>query len=442
MGGLPPDAVWSRAISGALDEAVSAVAVAPDGTVAVVGFFAGSVTVGGTTLTSAGAGSDLFLVRYAADGTALDAYRWGGDVAHEVGAEVTFDGSGNTLFAGLCAGGAIDFGDGPESCPDDAGFLMAIDPDGDVLWRHGPQGYGAARSMAVAANGDIVVLGTCASDCDLGGGVLPGNGTRDITLARYDASGAHLWSKRFDDLNAYQRPTQVAIGPQGTIHVAGVFGPSALDPTIDLGGGPLLAQGSDPTDDDGFLAAFDAAGVHLWGRAVGGADGSQLGAVVPTADGGVVAAGQFYGTIDAGGGALTAAGQDVLVARYDVAGELVWTRVFAGPAEASLFGMAAGPAGSVHTVGVFEGNLGVQGGPLVSAGSMDAFVVSLDADGSHLASRRFGDGCIQYGTAIAAAPGGMVVGGLLRDASAVDLGNGPLVGAGLYDSFVGLLPLP
>jgi hypothetical protein len=443
MGGLPPNALWSRSISGALDEAVSAVAVAPDGTVAVVGFFAGSVTVDGITLTSAGGGRDFFLVRYAADGAVLDAHRWGSDLGDEAGGAVAFDGAGNTLFAGRCAGAPIDFGAGPEVCPADAGFLMAIGPDGDVVWRHGPQGYGAPVSVAVAANGDLVVLGACESDCDLGGGALAGNGTPDITLARYDGSGDHLWSKRFDDLNEMQRPGQVAIGPQGTLHVAGFFGPGDMDPTLDLGGGPLLAQGDSPVDYDGFVAAFDATGAHLWSRAVGGADESSLVPVVPTADGGVVVGGKFDGTIDAGSGPLTAVGEDVLVARYDAEGEPVWTRVFAAPAGASLFGVAAGPAGSVHTVGVFEGNLDVDGGPLVSAGATDAFVVSLDADGNHLASRRFGDGCIQYGTAIAAAPAGMVVGGVFRGpGAAVDLGNGPLVAVDLYDSFVGLLPLP
>jgi hypothetical protein len=55
-------------------------------------------------------------------------------------------------------------------------------------------------------------------------------------------------------------------------------------------------------------------------------------------------------------------------------------------------------------------------------------VVTLDADGDHLASRRFGDGCVQWGLAIAPAPAGLVVGGLLREGSAIDLGNGPFLG--------------
>jgi hypothetical protein len=112
------------------------------------------------------------------------------------------------------------------------------------------------------------------------------------------------------------------------------------------------------------------------------------------------------------------------------------------PAGAALFGMAGAPGGAVHAVGSFSGTVDVQGQPLVSAGAMDAFVVTLDADGDHLASRRFGDGCVQWGLAIAPAPAGLVVGGLLREGSAIDLGNGPFLGEGLYDSFVALLPPP
>ena len=82
---------------------------------------------------------------------------------------------------------------------------------------------------------------------------------------------------------------------------------------MDFGGGPLTSAGGI----DIFLAKFDPAGNHLWSKRFG--DGfSQIGYSV-TVDGAdnVLFTGAFSGSVDFGGGPLTSAGGiDIFLAKF------------------------------------------------------------------------------------------------------------------------------
>jgi hypothetical protein len=240
MGGLAPNALWSHAIGGPQEDLVRGLAVAGDGSVVVAGTFSGTIDPGAGPLTSAG-NEDIFVVRYAPDGALISARRHGG-AEHDTLGAVAFDPAGNLVIAGSCGGDVIDLGGGPLSCGLYGGsFLAKLEPDGDVLWRRGPSlEFGLVASMSVDAAGDIVIFGSCGggADCDLGGGPLPGFNGPDLVLAKLSAAGDHLWSKRFADANPAQLATSVVVGPSGSIHVAGSFGPYPGEPTVDFGGGP------------------------------------------------------------------------------------------------------------------------------------------------------------------------------------------------------------
>jgi hypothetical protein len=439
MGGLPPNAVWSRLIGGPLDEDVRDVAVGADGSVVVVGVFEGTVDFGTGPLTSAGA-ADMFLVRYAPDGTVVHARRYG-DAGNDGPHAIAIDVAGDTIVAGGCTS-AIDLGDGLESCVGGARFLAKIEADGDLVWRLGMSlSFASATSLAIDGSGDIVMAGTCDYDCDLGGGTLAGFISSDVVLARFTASGTHQWSRRFVDHNPGQHPSEVVLGPSGSIHLAGWFAPNVLDPTIDFGGGPLVAQGLDFLALDTFVATFDAAGEHVWSKAFGDPKYTAAAGMGCDASGDLLLGGTFTGTVDFGGGPLTAVGADVFAARLDASGNHVWSKTFAAPAGAYAVAFALSPGGAHHIGGRLLGTLDFGGGTLVAAAD-DAFVGSLDGAGQHLASRRFGDGCAQFVQQMAADPSGnIVIAGRVEGAgSTIDLGNGPLANVGGTDIFVAKLP--
>jgi hypothetical protein len=197
---------------------------------------------------------------------------------------------------------------------------------------------------------------------DFGGGPLTSAGGDNIFLAKFDASGTHLWSQGFRNQWGYS----VALDSSGNVVMTGFF----VD-TVDFGGGPLTSAGGQ----DIFLAKFDTNGTHLWSQGFG--DGSdQIGqSVAFDPSGNVVMTGSFWGNVDFGGGPLTCAGwSDIFLAMFDASGTHLWSQGFG---DASIqFGrsVAFDPSGNVVMTGEFQGTVDFGGGPLTSAGWSDIFL--------------------------------------------------------------------
>ncbi len=86
-----------------------------------------------------------------------------------------------------------------------------------------------------------------------------------------------------------------------------------------------------------------------------------------------------------------------------------WAARFGDGAAQRALGVAVDAEGAVLVAGSFAGTLDTGGDPLESLGAQDAFVVKLAADGQPLWSRRFGGPGYQSATRIAAGAGGHTV---------------------------------
>jgi hypothetical protein len=281
---------------------------------------------------------------------------------------------------------------------------------------------------AVSPDGDAVLAGYFTATTNAGGGDLVSAGGFDIVVARLGESGTHLWSKRFG-AGGDQFARTVATSPEGDVLLAGdMFG------TADFGGGALTANGR-----DALLVKLDANGDHVWSKRFGDGSEQSFGSVAVAANGDVIAAGDFFGTIDLGGGPLVTAGNsDIAVVRLDAAGNHLWSKRFGDVNEQRLTAIAVDGNGDTWLAGYFFGNgLDFGGGALSHGGSFDVFLAKLDADGNHLFSESFGDGSDQRARAIAVGPGGEVaiVGGAM---GVTDFGGGPLTSSGNFDAFVAL----
>ena len=101
---------------------------------------------------------------------------------------------------------------------------------GDV---EGDLGYG----IATDEDGKVFVTGTFGGTVDFGGGPLASAGASDGFLAKFDADGAHLWSRSFGDAEN-DGVWGVAVDPTGDVVVTGFFGG-----TVDFGAGPVVGAG-------------------------------------------------------------------------------------------------------------------------------------------------------------------------------------------------------
>ena len=289
---------------------------------------------------------------------------------------------------------------------------------------YGGAGDQAVIGMAVASNGEIVIVGRFQGSVDFGGGPIVSAGGDDAFVARFFANGAFAWAKRFGDA-ADQRANAVAIDMAGNVFVAGGF-----DGAIDLGVNPIASAGGG----DGFVACLDKSGNPLWARSFGDAAAQEAIALTATPFGDATVVGRFAGTTDFGGGDLASAGgDDAFVAQYDVGGAFLWAKAYGDAAAQQAIGVATDVSGVVWVTGRAAGTVDFGGGPLAAQGD-DAFVAKLGPGGQHLASHLYGGASAQAGRAIALdAAGAPVVAGITL--GPIDLGTGPLAcgqGAGLF----------
>ncbi|MBI4703542.1 MAG: hypothetical protein HY744_20720 [Deltaproteobacteria bacterium] len=259
------------------------------------------------------------------------------------------------------------------------------------------------------SGGEICSAGKCALQC--GGGPC--------------SPGQHLWSKSY--YGADTRAYSVAVDSKGNAVVAGIF-----TGTINFGGGPLSSAGSW----DMYLVKFDGGGNHLWSQRFGaGADDYFYQITIDSQDN-VIATGYFQGTVNFGGGPLTSAGvHDIAVAKFDKNGTHVWSQRFGGASYDYVYDVETDSADGVVITGHFQSTVNFGGGPLVSAGDYDAFLVKLDKNGTHVWSQRFGDNQRQdgYGVDVDAQDNIALTGYFM---GTIDLGGGPLISSSNYNIFL------
>ncbi|HEU4365291.1 MAG TPA: T9SS type A sorting domain-containing protein [Candidatus Krumholzibacteria bacterium] len=258
----------------------------------------------------------------------------GTSVVHSPG--LVTDPSGDIALAGYFRG-EVDFGGGIDSTiANDAGFLVKYDPDGVYQWSHAFVGTGTcqATTVAVAADGSVVVGGYFDGTVDFGGGAVTSTGALDAFLARFDANGVHEWTRRFGDAQS-QSIAGITVDLAGRVSALGSF-----RGTIDLGGGALSSAGMK----DIFFAQFDGSGAHLWSRRFGGANDDGPNDLVVDTDGNLAMNATFSGTVDFGGGPLTGSR---VIARYDSGGSHLWSRTW----NVLVAGLACGVDGDVYLSG-------------------------------------------------------------------------------------------
>lgn len=202
----------------------------------------------------------------------------------------------------------------------------------------------------------------------------------------------------------------LASGRDGEIVVAAQFG---FD--IHFGGDPIFTTGT-----GGAVVKFDSGGNHIWSQGLVGSGNAYPRHIAVDPHGNVSVTGEFSGTVDYGGGEISAT-SGIFVAQYDNAGTHIWSRAIERSGLSQIRGIGADALGNVTITGSFRNTIDFGGGPL-TATIVDAFVVQYDSVGDFAWARTFKT----VGTDIVVEPmGDIIVTGLFRSTS--DFGGGPIV---------------
>ncbi len=359
---------WSKRFGTTAADILEGLAVDGNGDVCVVGsYWSSPIDLGNGPLPNEG-NNDVFLAKFAADGTALWSKHFGG-AGYEGTKGVAADNAGNCVLTMVSIGSSPDFGGGSITTgSNSSGYVAKFDKLGNHLWSKGfggGQGTIAPYDVSLDGAGNIVFTGRISAPVDFGGGLLPSAGDYDIILVKLDSAGNHVWSKVFGG-SAQDSGIAVATDSEDNILMTGWFGL-----TIDFGGGQFISAGKD----DAFLVKFDPSGTSLWAKHYGDAGVQDGLAVAVDSSDNVILAGSFEGTLDFGGsgdygaGSITATAGgwlDAFVAKLSPAGNTVWVHAFGSAAAAgdSAGGVAAGTDGRVVACGLFSGTVDFGGGPL------------------------------------------------------------------------------
>jgi hypothetical protein len=352
-----------------------------------------------------------------------------GDSSAQFATSVAVDAFGSVFVTGFFQGTA-DFGSGPITSAGGADvFVAKFDAVGAPIWskRFGDANNQAGWGIAMDGSGNVVVAGSFFGMIDFGGGPLVSADAGDAFVVKLDDAGNLLWDQRFGGVGD-QRPTSVAADAAGNVVVVGEFSGS-----IDFGGGPVASAGGDPGF-DGFLAGLDAGGNTVWSKTFGDVDADGLpqltdgvGDVAIDASGNTALVGRFHGMVDLGCGPLEVQGENhMLVAKLDTAGGCLWSKEF----DAFSDSVAVDGYGHVLVAGSFPGDVDFGTGVLSSGINADLFVGKWSGAGTALWADNYdvtAPGSTSFTDIAADSSGNVVVTG--RFEGELDFGGGPLEAA-------------
>ena len=299
--------LWAKKAGGTLLDQGRSIALDSNGNTYVTGWFTGTASFGGKTLTSS-EDDDIFVAKYDASGAVLWAKKAGGTNS-EAGRSIAVDGSGNAYVAGgfedtasfggttLTSSGQIDI------------FVAKYDASGNVLWakKAGGTSFDNGVDIALDGNGNTYVTGSFRGTASFGGTTLTSSGIDDIFVAKYHASGNVLWAKKAGGISS-DKGSGIAVDGSGNAYVTGLFWDTAS-----FGGSSLTSSGQT----DIFVVNYNASGNVLWAKKAGGTTREGGYGIAVNSSGNAYVTGRFKDTANFGGTTLTSSGgsRDIFIAK-------------------------------------------------------------------------------------------------------------------------------
>jgi len=326
------------------------------------------------------------------------------------------DTAGNVYVAGSFAG-AHDFDPSEGSTiltsagAQDA-FVAKFAANGSLVWVQGIGGAGrdVALSVKVAPDDSVVIGGMFSGtvDFDLGPATasLTSAGFFDAFVAKYDASGKHLWSGRlgssagpvaYGNADAIEGVNALAIDASGTIYAIGQINGVATAQFPGVKTGDLISAGPQNT----FILSLSSIGVVQWSGVFSGKfinSGSSI-AIDSVARrvliGGLAYTSPYVGgseliDFDPGSGVANRSGVglgDSYLAVLGFDGALQWAERFGSSDEDLCGAVSFDSLGNVYAAGMFLGNtfdadLGAGTKTLASRGDKDVWLASYSPAGT------------------------------------------------------------
>lgn len=347
---------------------------------------------------------DAFVARYDDSGS-----RWlrtFGDSLREVAHGVAAEANGDVYIAGemnVWSSGSVPI-------LEDQSFITKYDGSGNLVWSRAVASPVSEQRGYVATDGDggVYLAGVT-------WGAVDGNansGRQDVFIAKYDRAGTKLWTRQFGSTGGPFNDdvvTGIAADPASSaVYVVG-FTDGSFEDNTNVGSHDL------------FVAKYDRDGNKSWTRQLGTSETDEAIGVTVAAGGDIYVTGWNRGGL---GGSPTTTGADIVLAKYDPAGSLLWiqqlgsTVIYVG--SAYDYGNAVtADADGVYLTGLTTGNLDGNS----YQGFSDLILVKYDHAGRLLWTRTLGTQVAEEGWGVASdGLGNVYVGGYVDGAAPWPIG--------------------
>ena len=324
-------------------------------------------------------------------------FQWaqrGGGANADHGYAVAVDAAGNSYVTGTFDG-AVSFG--PTNLTGVVEIFVAkYNASGALQWvrKFGGPNRDEGKAIAVDSAGNCYVTGFFTGTVDFGGTNLTSAGGADIFVAKYNTDGALQWARRGgSSVNDEETGRGIAVDSAGNCYVTGYFTGSA-----NFTGVSATSAGGY----DFFLIKYNSAGTIQWLRTVGEFASDRGHAVAVDSSGNCYVTGHYENTINFGGTSLTRVGiNDIFVVKYNTSGTVLWARSAGGSDFDEGFGIAADLAGNCYVTGYFTRNATFGSTTLTNADDhADIFLAKYNNTGVMQWSRRLGVPQNDYGRGV------------------------------------------
>lgn len=279
--------LWAVRFGGTSGDNSFSIAADTAGNTYVAGSFQGTADFGPFTLTSKGS-TDMFAAKLDKTGKVLWAIGAGGIYA-DYGYGIDVDSKGNVYVTGSFQDTA-SFGTATFTTKGSNDiFLAKLDSNG--TWSSVQQFGGTSSDIAYDLKVDNKdaphIAGIFANSIEIGSTTLSSNGSDDIFVAKWNASGQSMWAKNAGG-SGNDRVTRLAVDASNNAYVVGYF-----NDTTTIGTTTLKTNGSN----DFFVAKFNNQGTIQWAQSGGSIDSDYAYGVAVDKAGNVYIGGYFDSTL-------------------------------------------------------------------------------------------------------------------------------------------------
>lgn len=318
----------------------------------VSGSFSGTVTVGSTTLASAG-NDDAFVAKINSSGSVVWAVKFGGtnaDWSHGVGV----DSSGNVFFGGGFKDSVTFAGTTITSAGNNDFWIAKLNSSGVAQWVKriggtGDENGGWTQGIAVDSAGNAYISGQINSSFTVNGTSYGTTGALDSVVAKIDSSGNWVWLATGGS-TASDHVYGIDVDGSGNVFVIGQFSGDASWGSVSL---------TNAGNQDAYVAKISSSGTWQWAKKIASASPEFGYGISVSPTGNVVATGDFYGaSVNVDGTSLNNSGTasyDGWVAQWNSSGSLQWAHRFGGSEYDGSFGVGQDDDGTIFVSGESDG---------------------------------------------------------------------------------------